>query len=821
MVTEHPQQQEELIFRSRFQLVLKQYIVGLLINVCVAIAVTSVLWPVLPHDPLVSWAVALVVISLLRSLYVRQTLAIFAQLDFARLKQRYYLYLVTVFLTGSIWGMLGSALYPFASLLHQGFVLVVMAAMLGGAVAIMYPLSLIYYAYALPMLLPLAVTLLLRGNSVQISISLLALLYLGAMLLVIKRAETTLINSFRIQHENTELMKKLAKMSKSLLNIREELEERVEQRTLELSVLNRNLNSEIEERKRIEEELFNQKELAEITLGSVAEGIVTTDAAGRILYANEKAELILDCKLTDVYRQYFSDAVKLSNEETGELAKDRIEAVLRDQAALNYPRQYLVVNHANKGTAVRQSIAPIFNKTRDLIGLVIVIHDVTRERLHQLQLSHIATHDSLTGLHNRYAFEVQLNRPDLRQAAGSGKSAVIYIDLDHFKIVNDSCGHLAGDELLKQLSEMLVMQLDKQDMLARIGGDEFGAIIHASDEARIMNKAEQLLKLIRGFRFQWGERTFYVGASLGLVFLSDNIPNMQECLRYADMACFLAKEKGGKRIHVYVEEDEEMLARHNELNRVTQLSEAMEHNGLLLYKQDISRISGDMHARHYEILLRLRNSQGDIILPGAFISAAERYNFMQEVDRWVIGQVFDLAESGALWLNGRPDTININLSGLSLMNEKTLELITSRLRKSPYRGSWLCFEITETTAITNFSKAIAFIEELKKYDCKFALDDFGSGVSSLGYLKNLPVDYVKIDGAFVRDIDSDKIDYAMVESIHKVVSLSGKRTIAEYVESEDVLRLLKNIGVDYAQGHAIAKPTRLMAEAVPQLSVSG
>lgn len=812
--------QEQLIFRSRFQLLLNQYYVGVLINVVVAVAVAYVLWSIANHDLLLAWAGLLVVLSLVRALYVRRILTVIEQLDFDNLKKRYHLYLFTLVLTGSAWGLLGSILFPFHSLTHQVFVVVVLASMLGGAVAIMYPLSRAYHAYAIPLSLPMQVSLYLYGGAVHVSMGLLALLYLVAMLIVIKRAETTLINSFKVQYENTELLKRLAKMGKILLNARDELEERVAERTNDLSRLNQNLNAEIDERKRIEDELFNQKELAEITLRSIAEGIVTTDKSGKIVYVNAKAEMILDCKLNDVYQKYFTDAARLINEETGEQAKDQIELVLKEKKAINDPQQYLILDHATKGTAIRQSIAPIFNKTRDLIGLIIVIHDVTRDRFHQLQLSHIATHDSLTGLHNRYAFEQQLGKIELNQDGRSEKTAIIYIDLDHFKIVNDSCGHLAGDELLKQLSELLVSHIGKQDMLARIGGDEFGAILHASDVSQVIAKAELLLKTIRSFRFLWVDRTFSVGASIGLVFPNDKIPDIQECLRYADMACFIAKEKGGKRIHVYVEEDEEMLARHNELNRVRQLSEAMEHNGLLLYKQDILRIDGKKHDQHYEVLLRLRNAKGEIILPGAFISAAERYNFMQEVDRWVIGKVFEFAEKELLFRRDQSCTVNINLSGLSLTNEKTLQFITDRLSNAPFPGNLLCFEITETTAIKNFSKAISFIEQLKKYDCKFAIDDFGSGVSSLGYLKNLPVDYVKIDGSFVRDIDNDEIDYAMVESIHKVVSLSGKKTIAEYVESDDVLKLLQQIGVDYAQGYAIAKPKSLVDEAGPELLAS-
>ena len=799
--------QEQLIFRSRLQLVLKQYYIGFVVNIGVAAAVTYVLWPAVTPDRLLAWFALMVITNVGRVIFVQRSLRVLDQLNADELNGHYRRYLIAVVISGLLWGLLGSLLFPVGSPLHQGFVMVVMAAMLSGAVAIMYPLHRLYYAFAIPMLVPVLISLYLQSEVIQMSLAVLAFIYLAAMMLITRRAEATLIKTIRMQYLNSELLEQLSTMSEHLRNARDRLEQRVAERTTALSRLNENLNAEIEERKRIEEELFNQKEAAEITLRSIAEGIVTTDAVGNVVYVNERAEQILDCKLQEVRGKYFHDAVTLIDEETLQRVEDKIEMAIRNRCVVVDPMRYLVGNHAVTGTAVRMSIAPIFSQMQELIGLIIVMNDVTRERLHQLQLAHIATHDSLTGLHNRYAFEQHLDRLEATQELVSGVAAVVYIDLDHFKLVNDSCGHHAGDELLRQLSELLAMQIDATDMLARIGGDEFGAIIHAPDREQIEAKADKLLKTIRSYRFAWLERTFSVGASLGMVILDEHIVNIRDSLRYADMACFIAKEKGGTQIHIYVAQDEEMLARHNEINRVTQLSEAMEQNGLVLYKQEILRIDGRGRGQHYEVLLRLRNSHGEIILPGAFISAAERYHFMQDVDRWVIGKVFELAENNGICGDAQSCTVNINLSGLSLVNEKMLDYISARLREGVVPGRMLCFEITETTAITNLSKAIAFIEELKKYDCQFAIDDFGIGVSSLGYLKNLPVDYVKIDGSFIRDIDNDAIDYAMVESIHKVVSLSGKQTIAEYVESDAILKLLEQMGVEYAQGHAIARPS--------------
>ena len=428
------------------------------------------------------------------------------------------------------------------------------------------------------------------------------------------------------------------------------------------------------------------------------------------------------------------------------------------------------------------------------------------------QLSFQATHDTLTGLCNRQEFESRL-RQALNTARLQGQiHALCYLDLDQFKVVNDTCGHIAGDELLRQVAKELSRQTRKTDTLARLGGDEFGLLMSECglDDARRV--AEAARNAIAGYQFSWEGRSFGVGVSVGLVPIKAGSAGIESVMSAADAACYAAKDQGRNRIHVYREEDEELSRRHGEMQWVSRIQAALDEDRFELFYQSIEPVVDDprTEAMHFELLLRMRDERGDLVPPGAFLPAAERYGLASRLDRWVIDRALR-------WLHEYGDDLgelglcSINLSGQSLADEELAQFVIGRLREQRVPANRICFEITETAAISNLSRAVQFIEALKTQGCLLALDDFGSGLSSFAYLKNLPVDFLKIDGMFVRDIVDDPIDYAMVRSINELGKVMGKRTIAEFVENDAILQRLRHIGVDYAQGYGVARPRPLHA----------
>jgi diguanylate cyclase (GGDEF)-like protein len=433
-----------------------------------------------------------------------------------------------------------------------------------------------------------------------------------------------------------------------------------------------------------------------------------------------------------------------------------------------------------------------------------------RERTAQLgqtvsELSYQASHDALTGLVNRREFERRLERI-LAMSPQEESHAVLYFDLDQFKVINDTCGHVAGDELLRQISSVLASQVRKRDTLARLGGDEFGVLLEHCQQEQALRIAHQMREALQDLRFVWQDRGFTVGASIGLVPIAPGVDTLATVFRAADDACYAAKEQGCNRVHLYQPDDYELAQRHGEMQWVPHIQEALANNRFSLFYQPIIPL-GQGGRPHGEVLLRLFNRNGDLVLPGAFIPAAERYNQMQAIDRWVVRTVFATLRD--------PDTVPpptcvaINLSGQSLGNRQFLEFVEQQIENWAVPLDRICFEITETAAISNLSHAKRFFSALKPRGCRFALDDFGSGLSSFAYLKTLPVDFLKIDGSFVKDMVRDPIDHATVEAIHRIGHVMGIETIAESVENGRILAQLKAIGVNYAQGYALGKPRPL------------
>ncbi len=434
------------------------------------------------------------------------------------------------------------------------------------------------------------------------------------------------------------------------------------------------------------------------------------------------------------------------------------------------------------------------------------MEDVTEVRRLSAQLTHQACHDAITGLVNRHEFDRRLEGLLERARAEGTEHVLCYLDLDHFKVVNDSCGHTAGDELLRQLGFLLQAQVRKQDTLARLGGDEFGVLMQECSLEQAERVTAAILHAMETFRFRWDERSFNVGVSIGVVPIVSTSSSSSEVLRAADAACYAAKERGRNRSHLYDSSDAMLDRRQADMNWVGRINHALEENRFELAFQAIVPVDRAVQeGPHHELLIRMSDDQGKLIGPGAFLPVAERYRLSTLIDQWVVRTAFQ-------WYAGHPrelDTLHlcsINLSGQSLGDREFLKFVIHTLREFETPAEKFCFEVTETAAIADIASALHFIRELKKFGVQFSLDDFGSGLSSFGYLKSLPVDFLKIDGLFVKDIATDPVDLAMVKSINDIGHELGKRTVAEFVENDEILQRLHDLGVDYAQGYGIARP---------------
>jgi len=568
---------------------------------------------------------------------------------------------------------------------------------------------------------------------------------------------------------------------------------------------------DITERKQAEETLFQEKERAQVTLQSIGDGVITTDAQARVDYMNPVAEQLTGWSLAEAKGQPLLNVFHAVHEGTRDVQECPATMALREQCIAGLASNTMLIRRDGEEFSIEDSTAPIRDRQGAVIGAVVVFHDVSHARVMANQLAYQARHDPLTGLFNRTEFEVSVRQALERAREDRKQHAVCYIDLDQFKVVNDTCGHMAGDELLKQLASRMQERVRSNDILARLGGDEFGVLLDSCPLDKAWEIADDLRATAKKFRFAWQGKTFDVGVSIGLVPLNGESVSLAEVLSAADSACYVAKDEGRNRVHVY-QADDRALARHRgEMQWVIHIRQALEEDRLCLYYQTMQPLDSKAATeRHIEVLLRMRAPDGQLVLPMAFIPAAERFNLMTTLDRWVIRATFDFL-SHQLRNSSGPClmTCAINLSGQSLCEDAFLDFVVAQLQRVDIQPAQICFEITETSAVTHLSRAMRFISTLKGIGCRFALDDFGSGLSSFGYLKNLPVDYLKIDGAFVKDMVDDVIDRAMVEAINNIGHVMRMQTIAEWVEGEAALALAREIGVDFAQGYAISTPQPL------------
>ncbi len=466
--------------------------------------------------------------------------------------------------------------------------------------------------------------------------------------------------------------------------------------------------------------------------------------------------------------------------------------------------EYRIITKSGKIRHVKELSEGEWDEHGNLVSTYGTLQDITERKQAEEKLSFQASHDSLTGLVNRSEFERRTERLLSMIKDDKSEHAICYMDLDQFKVVNDTCGHIAGDELLRQLSLVLQNTIRHRDTLARLGGDEFGVLIEHCTLEQAKRVTNSLQQAVHDFHFSWEGHNFRVGVSMGLVAITEDISSMNELMKRADAACYMAKDLGRNRIHIYRGEDVSLAQRHGEMQWVTRLHKALEENRFCLYAQSIVPLDGSKEM-HFELLIRMMDEDGKLIPPGAFLPAAERYNLIVQLDSWVIKKAFSLLAQN-LAFQEHLHFVSINISGQSLADDIYQDFVICQLEASGISPDKICFEITETAAISNLGRANAFITQMSDLGCRFALDDFGSGLSSFAYLKNLPVDYLKIDGMFVKDIIEDPIDHAMVKSINQIGQVMGMRTIAEFVENNTIKGMLKEIGVNYAQGYGISKP---------------
>jgi diguanylate cyclase (GGDEF)-like protein/PAS domain S-box-containing protein len=550
-----------------------------------------------------------------------------------------------------------------------------------------------------------------------------------------------------------------------------------------------------------------EQERAHVTLGSIHDGVISTDARGRVRYLNAAAAHITGWTREAALGAPLHGVFRLADAGGAEPVEPAVARLL-GEGPIEAIRDAVLLRQDESRVAVDASLAPIRDRAGRVLGVVAAFRDVSQERELAQRLHHQATHDALTGLVNRREFENRLRVALAEASAAERQFTVLVIDLDQFKVVNDTSGHPAGDRLLCLVSERMAGTLRSGDTLARLGGDEFGVLLADCALAPALAVAEKLRQCIAGMRFAWRDRTHVVGASIGAATLDAGFRNEAEVLGAADSACYVAKESGRNRIKVYQPDDHLLRARTGELEWVTRLAAALEDDRFTLHAQEIRPVRGGPAEARFEVLLRLIDEAGGLVSPMAFIPAAERYGVMARLDLWVIDRV--LQELAARQRAGLSlPVLAVNLSGASLADPGLLPAVRERLAATGVSADRLCFELTESAAVTHLGAAARLLRELRQLGCAIGLDDFGSGMSSFGYLRNLPLDFIKIDGHFVREMHIDPVDRAMAAAIHTVGHVMGLRTIAEWVEHEAVLEELAALGVDFAQGHAVARPVPL------------
>lgn len=552
-------------------------------------------------------------------------------------------------------------------------------------------------------------------------------------------------------------------------------------------------------------QLAEQHELLRVTLQSIGDAVITTDAQSQVTWLNPAAERMTGWLSSEALGRPLSQVFHIVNEETRHPTESPVGTCLAQGKIVGLANDTVLISRNGDEFGIEDSAAPIRNPSGDVLGAVLVFHDVTEKRRLSGEMSYRATHDALTGLVNRAEFETRLRRTLDKAHEDRSEHSMLYIDLDQFKLVNDACGHSVGDQLLQQVAKLLREAVRARDTLARLGGDEFAVILEHCMSDQAQRVAQQICDRMEEFRFVHEDRRFRIGTSIGLVPVDSRWANTAAAMQAADTSCYAAKEAGRNRVHVWFDTDQAMRTRHGEMQWATRLEQALDEDRFVLYAQRIEALGEGSMGMHAEALIRLLDSDGSLIPPAAFLPAAERFHMATRIDRWVlkraVQQIQAMPDLNAL------DTLCINLSGQSVGDRAFHRHAIAALTEA---GSAvcrrICLEITETAAVTNMADAAIFIEQARALGARVALDDFGAGASSFGYLKTLKVDLLKIDGSFIRDVIDDPLDDAAVRCFVDVARVLGVKTVAEFVDRPEVLARVREIGIDYAQGFLLHRP---------------
>ena len=569
------------------------------------------------------------------------------------------------------------------------------------------------------------------------------------------------------------------------------------------------LNKELRQNKRTLVRLIESKRQTElehersvVTLESIADAVIATNEHGFIEVFNEAAELLAATTAEQVLGSHISDLIHLLSGPYDTAVRTPLEICLHEKKRVVIENAKAQIQSSDRTHIISASASPIRLHTGAIVGAVMVLRDVSKTHETQQKIKFLAEHDLLTGIANRHTFNTSI-ADRILASSKRNPCSLLFFDLDQFKVVNDTAGHQAGDTLLKEITDIIMTRLRASDLLARVGGDEFTLLLPNTNVENAETVATEIIKLIKRYVFRWDEFAFDVTLSVGITAVCDPDTLASEVIRQADVACYIAKKSGGNQYHTYIENDSKERANLSEYNLLSEIRKALDRNSFILKFQPLIKIATGT-PEFQEVLVRMTDSRGDMVSPADFIPVAERSGLMREIDLWVVSNALERVNQ--LRLSGTELRLSINLSGRSIGSKELLTRLETLINQYEIPSNTIIFEITETAAIENIDTALTFIESIRSLGCRFALDDFGAGFSSFRYLKNLPVEYVKIDGSFITNILNDPSDEAMVRAIHQIAHSLGKRTVAEFVGSQQVINLLANIGIDYAQGFFYGQP---------------
>jgi diguanylate cyclase (GGDEF)-like protein/PAS domain S-box-containing protein len=784
------QQRNSYVGRSQVRYLYDRGKFAIVGNLGVGAVLAYALAGVVSTVSLVTWVSALLIATLSRTVLA---VAYYRQPKPKRRRQIWrFATILGSMIIGCVWGLTGILFAPQVTPEYLLLICFTLGGVTLAAIPLLAPLLSAFLAFMITSTAPMTLWLLESGNEVYVSMAALALVYAVVMVGLAVHFQSSTGRALRLGFERSDLVKRVSRAKE------------------QAEATNLQLEEEIQERLEIEAALRKSEARFRSAFDDAPIAMALLDKDGRFFELNHTFEAMLGYGPGELNGRLFKD---ITHPDDVEVSLDKYRSMISGEFD-HYQLKKRFCHKDGRTIWGLLSVSVVRNSGDAPIHTISQIQDVTESHAMSERLSYQASHDALTGLVNRREFERRVESVIRASADDHSEHALCYLDLDRFKIINDSCGHVAGDALLKQLGGILKTKVRRSDTIARLGGDEFGILIERCPLEEAREIANTVLNAIRTFRFSWEDKTFSIGASVGLVPVASGEETVTDLLRLADSGCYAAKDHGRNRIHVCEPGDLEVARMQGEMQWLARINSALEHGSMRLAFQPILPVSASVNdgSHHGELLLRIVDEDDPEIFhaPGAFLSAAERYDMASQIDRWVIGTAFD-------WFKRHPDKLDslnfcsINISRQSLINEELLDYVISLFGQGDIPANKICFEITETAAITNLSDAVRFFEALRSLGCLFALDDFGSGMSSYAYLKTLPVNFLKIDGVFIRDIAKDPINRAMVQSINEIGQVMGKKTIAEFVEDEEILKVLQQIGVDYAQGYGIGRP-RLLDE---------